>query len=52
MVALTAQDAGSSEIEWSCQFDCDAEAADFLRENVENTYRGGFIAALRQSLRS
>jgi len=52
VVALTAQDGGSSEIEWSCQFDCDAEAADFLRENVENTYRGGFIAALRESLRA
>jgi hypothetical protein len=50
VVQLSALDGGRCAIEWSCEFEAASEAATALREGVENTYRNGFIAALRASL--
>ena len=49
-VELTPQGDGGSLIEWSCEFACEPEAAEPLRQNVEATYRDGFIASLRRTL--
>ena len=50
VVELTALSAERCQIEWSCEFEADPSSAAGLKQAVENTYREGFIAALRETL--
>jgi hypothetical protein len=49
VVQLESLDGDRCAIEWSCTFEAPS-GAEGMREVVENTYRGGFIASLRKSL--
>ena len=50
VVELTALAAHRCQIEWSCDFEADAASTAGLSQAVGDTYRKGFIAALRETL--